>query len=135
MADLVEDAQWSLVTSSRIGAYVAEAQIEKAGVRLSFFCIKGEAEYSVSLSVAEYPKLDEQFRSAPLMEVLRSIGVEPSDHDDAFTLASLHLNEIKKHVLYRAKRRLPRVYKTMIACLVFGLGWIFSKHFLVSIAH
>lgn len=69
------------------------------------------------------------------MEVLRSIGKDPSDHHDAFTVASLHFKEIKKHLLHRAKRRLPRVYKTVIACLVFGLGCIVAKHVLLSIAN
>lgn len=135
MADLVENDQWHLLTSSVIGAFAAEAQIEKEGVRLRFISIKGEAEYILSLSEVQYPNIDEQFRSAHLVEVLRFIAKNPSGYYDRFTLLSIHFNEIKKHLLYRARKRLPRVYKTMIAGLVFGLVWIFTKHLLISIAH
>lgn len=135
MADLVENAQWHLLTSSGIGAYVAEAQIEKEGVRLRFSSIKGEVEYILSLSEAKYPNINEQLRSARVLDVLKSIEQYPSDRHDGFTLITLHLNEIEKYLVYRARKRLPRVYKTMIACLVFGLVWIFAKHLLVSIAH
>ncbi|OAN61574.1 hypothetical protein [Sphingomonas sp. TDK1] len=135
MADLVENAQWHLLTSSGIGAYVTEAQIEKEGVRLRFSSIKGEVEYILSPSEAKYPDIDEEFWSAHLVDVLQFIRKYPSDHHDRFTFVSLHLKEIKNYLIYQARKRLPRVYRTMIACLVFGLVWIFAKHLLVSIAH